>query len=196
MVSGPRASGSSVLLRADRLASLFFDGVSELGVIASVTPQAVPEPWRRLLDHRSHMTVTMERHVGGPVSVEVLREVRPNGSRNDYAREILLRSPSGDVVQYGLVRIDLGTLPDAVRGRIEAGAAPLGRILIEAGTLMEIHDVGLFAIDPAERLRSVAGLERGRRQYGRVAAITLSPSPDAGSVGGATIIELLEIPIL
>jgi chorismate-pyruvate lyase len=196
-VSGVHAAGDPVTRRAARLAGLFFGDLSDLGSIAPLSPEAVPEPSRRLLDHRSHMTVTMERHVGGPVSVDVLREVRLTGERNDYAREILLRDPSGRVVQYGLVRIDLGALPEAVRGRIEAGAAPLGRILIEAGTLMEIHDVGLFAIEPAQRLRSVAGIEPAHRQYGRVAAIALSsPSPDADEASGTTIVELLEIPIL
>lgn len=195
-MSGSHAAGDAVIRRAKRLSGLFFEDPSDLGAIVPLSPEGVPALWRRLLDHRSHMTVTMERHVGGPVSVDVLREVRPTGTRDDYAREILLRDPSGRVAQYGLVRIDLGALPEAVRGRIEAGTAPLGRILIEAGTLMEIHDVGLFAIEPGARLRSVAGLAAGLRQYGRVAAIVLSsPSPDPHA-SGTTIVELLEIPIL
>ena len=70
----------------------------------------VPQPFRRLLDHHSHMTVAMEATYGTPLGLRVLRVHEGNadpGASDAYAREILLLAPGGAVVQYGIVRIDL-----------------------------------------------------------------------------------------
>ena len=66
----------------------------------------VPQPYHKLLVHTEHMTVTVEEYYRSPVDVRVL-ECRRQG--NDYARKILLTAQStGRVVQFGLVRINLG----------------------------------------------------------------------------------------
>ena len=55
------------------------------------------------------MTVTVEEFYGSPVDVRVL-ECRRDG--NEYARKILLTAhATGQVVQFGLVRINLGVCP-------------------------------------------------------------------------------------
>ena len=48
------------VVRATSLVHLFCNS-AEFGLLRSVTPDQVPEPARTLLDHRSHMTVAMER---------------------------------------------------------------------------------------------------------------------------------------
>jgi hypothetical protein len=82
------------------------------GRFLPVAADAVPDVPRRLLDHRSHMTVAMERFHGGPVALRVVAE-RPAaaGSGDRYAREILLVRGDGMVVQHGIVRIDLAAVP-------------------------------------------------------------------------------------
>src|SRR4029079_8826511 len=71
-----------------------------------LSPDALPEPYRGLLVHNHHMTVTVEEFFGGLVDVKVL-ERRHDG--DTYARKILLALRSdGRIVQSGIVRIRLG----------------------------------------------------------------------------------------
>jgi hypothetical protein len=155
--------------RASALISRFCP-VREVGRLRQVPSRLVPEPFRQLLDHRSHMTVAMEQMHGQPVSLEVVAvadqpappAVSPPFS---YAREILLRCPvvsrslfpagplqppeMGTVVQYGVVGIALERLPPPVAVEIRRGERPLGRILIEAGLHREVRDVRLLELEPA-----------------------------------------------
>lgn len=164
--------------RAAALISLFASP-ADFGSLAVVPAGDVPQPYRGLLDHANHMTVTMERHHGGPVGLRVVAErVVPDGS---YAREILLTSPSGAVVQFGIVRIDLGLVDADTVARIRAGTTPLGRILVESGTLCTVAGVVLLDVRPGPHL---GGLLGPRPTFGRVAGI---------SFAGRPAVELLEI---
>ena len=165
--------------RAAELVGLFVASPSEFGTVTAVAAGRVPEPFRALLDHASHMTVAMERHHGGPVTLRVVAE--SSGAGSSYAREILLSGPGGDVVQHGIVRIDLAAVDAAAAARIRAHAAPLGRILVEAGALCEVGDVGLVEVVPGPHLARLIG---SRPTFGRVATIVIAGRP---------AIELLEI---
>src|SRR5438067_12126946 len=78
---------------------------------AEISAGAVPQPYHRLLVHNHHMTVTVEEFYRSPVDVQVLNCRR---SGNEYARKILLTAQSaGQVVQFGMVRINLGVCPEA-----------------------------------------------------------------------------------
>lgn len=205
--------------RANRLVPLFFEDLSRFGEILEVGSSDVPEPHRRLLDHRSHMTVTMEAFVGGSLGLKVLQERLEAGSGDAsstgfYAREIMLLSPSGSPVQYGIVRMDLGAVLPDVRERILAGSAPLGRVLIEAGTLRDVHDVELLRISAGQEFARRIGVEPGRRLFGRVATISLATGSSQQVLSARTAptvelaaprqpsqvprpaIELLEIPLV
>jgi chorismate-pyruvate lyase len=185
--------------RAARLIVPFCTPVSDFGTLRAVDPDAVPEPFRRLLDHSSHMTVVMERFHAAPVSLRVVATNESSGSAAAgedatrspgwYAREILLSDPQGRVVQHGIVRIDLKQVQPAVAATIRAATVPLGRILIDAGMLREVHDVRLLEIVPGPHLRRLwadgSPAERvAASVYGRVADISL---------GGRPAVELLEI---
>src|SRR6476659_6163217 len=64
---------------------------------------ALPEPYRGLLAHTHHMTVTLEALYGSPVDVRVLNADRLG---DFYHRRIVLTlQRTGRTVQYGLVRI-------------------------------------------------------------------------------------------
>lgn len=172
-------SASAAAERAADLVRLFVDRPADFGTLTPVTAPAVPEPFRSLLDHESHMTVAMERHHGGPVELKVLAERLGPGLA--YAREIVLSGPGGRVVQYGIVSLDLACVDASTASRIRAGAEPLGRILVAAGALCAVGDVALLGVEPGPHLRALIG---PRPTFGRVAGI---------SVAGRAAIRLLEI---
>jgi len=184
--------------RADALVRLFGSATS-FGAIRAVLPAAVPEPARSLLDHRSHMTVAMERFHGGDVRLRVVATAIEDAGRSRYAREILLETADGRIVQHGIVRIDLSRLDAATAKAIRDAQRPLGRILIAAGMLREVRDVRLLEVLPGAHLRellklspaglspaglSPAGAVASPPLYGRVADIELAGRP---------AVELLEI---
>ena len=173
------ADGEQAVARAASLVGLFVGQADDFGTLSSVSAAAVPQPFRSLLDHRSHMTVAMERHHGCPVALTVVAEAR--GAGVDYAREILLTGPGGRVVQFGIVRLDLAAVDAATAARIRAGDVPLGRVLLEAGVLCEVGDVALLEVVPGAHLRRLIG---PRTTFGRVAGIALDGRP---------AVELLEI---
>ena len=179
--------------RAEALVRLFCSP-GNFGVIRSVAPGQVPDPARTLLDHHSHMTVAMERFHGGEVRLRVVASVNDGSDKPThpawYAREILLETQGGKIVQHGIVRIDLTTLDAAAAQAIREARRPLGRILIEAGMLREVHSVSLLEVVPGPHLHALFRLpdRRGAAAdamvYGRVADIQLDGRP---------AVELLEI---
>lgn len=173
-------SGRDAAARAAALVALFVRQPADFGGIAPVAIEAVPEPFRSLLDHDSHMTVAMERHHGCPVSLRIVAEA-PADDAGRYAREIVLLGSAGHVVQFGIVRIDLRSVDATTATRIRAGAEPLGRILVEAGALCAVGDVALVEVVPGPHLQPLIG---PRRTFGRVATI---------AVDGRPAVELLEV---
>ena len=62
---------------------------------------------------------------------------------------------------------------------------PIGRVLIDAGMLRDVHDVGLVEVVPGAGLAGLLEMDDRRRcTYGRVAEISLAGRP---------ALELLEI---
>lgn len=182
MVAADDANGA--VSRAEALVGLFHPRLSSFGTLAAVPAESVPQPHRGLLDHRSHMTAAMERHHGGAVSLRVVAHdvLHPGAAGHEwYAREILLSGPSGHVVQYGIVRIDLSALAYEDAARVRGAAVPLGRILMAAGVLCDVNDVALLAVVPGPELTALIG---ENPTFGRVAIIR---------VDGRPAIELLEI---
>lgn len=171
--------------RAVALVRLFEPDTRRFGLFSAAESEAVPDEARRLLDHRGHMTVTLDRAHGGPVSLRVLRTADVAGAEGGprYAREILLFSPDDRPVLHGIVRIDLTAVTSATARAIRAGSVPLGRILLEAGMLCEIDDVGFVRIAPGDHLRGLWA-SADREAHGRVARIMLDRRP---------AVELLEI---
>jgi len=160
------------------------------GRLRGVRPEDVPQPARQLLDHRSHMTVTMERFYGTEARLRIVGQAADQPSSNDgaawYAREILLESPAGRVLQHGIVRIDLKSVDGRTAREIRDGRRPLGRVLIDAGVLRDVHSVALLEILPGPHLEALLGRQNGAATplYGRVADILLNGRP---------AVELLEI---
>ena len=169
--------------RAGRLISLFCVDGRAFGDVAAVDPADVPAAERSLLDHRSHMTVTMERHHGCAVDLQVVSDRRGDPAEGRwYAREIVLRRGDGAVVQYGIVRIDLAAIDPTAAAAILAKSAPLGRILVSTGMLCDVQHVALLRIEAGPHLQACVG--EATTLFGRVAEI---------AVAGRPAIELLEV---
>src|SRR5262249_6269391 len=102
-----------------------------------------------------------------------------------YARKILLALESNKrVVQFGIMKIDLGVCGQAVRDKIVAGQTPLGRILIDHDVLRRIEPTAYLRGIPGSAMMQWFGLERPRPSYGRLALIHCNGKP---------AVELLEI---
>lgn len=149
---------------------------------AVVPADEVPEPYRTLLVHPYHMTVTVEEYYGGPVAVRVLERRR---DADAYSRKILLVQPSTErVVQFGIVRIHLNYCSEAVRDAILSEATPLGRVLIEHDVLRRIEPTAYFRVETGPALTEWFGLAASATTYGRLGFIYCDERP---------AIELLEI---
>ncbi|MGL6075824.1 MAG: hypothetical protein ACRC8S_16840 [Fimbriiglobus sp.] len=141
----------------------------------TVSGDEMPEPYRSLLVHTHHMTVTVEQFYGEMVNVEVDEVARRD---NLYARKIFLRlEKSSQVVQFGLVAIDLTMLSPVVRAEILAGEIPLGRVLIQHNVMREVHPVGYFRVTLDEFLAKRMGVAIGVESYGRLGVITTDGQP-------------------
>ncbi|HVS14068.1 MAG TPA: hypothetical protein VMV46_09090 [Thermoanaerobaculia bacterium] len=160
-------------LTATDLYALFDQEPPEL---RPIDPGGVPQPYSRLLAHEDHMTVTLERHHGGPVELVVLDQRRAGPL---YARKILLLDGRRRVVQLGIMQFDFRHCGDQVRDAILERSTPLGRILIETGVLRRISTHQLVEIVPDDELRRHFGLSAAwpGRVYGRLATIFCHDEP-------------------
>jgi chorismate-pyruvate lyase len=165
----------------EHLYRLFPDS-SDRPAVVEVEAARVPEPYHRLLVHTHHMTVTVEEFYGGPVNVKVVA-CRRNG--DEYARKSLLAlHEGGKIVQFGLVRIDLGACSQAVRDAIVEGKTPLGRVLIQHNMLRRIEPTSYLRVKLASRMAEWFGVDEGSETYGRLGVIYTGDRP---------AVEVLEI---
>lgn len=145
-----------------------------------VPGEQVPEPYHGLLVHQHHMTVTVEAFHGARVDVKVLAK---HVSGDFYARKILLTlQGTGQVVQFGIVRINFQYCSAAVRDAIVAEKTPVGRVLIEHDVLRWIEPTGFLKVHPGPALQHWFGANQ--ETYGRLAYIHCNHQP---------AVELLEI---
>jgi chorismate-pyruvate lyase len=159
-----------------------FPSAEELFAGAIVQPNDVPEPYRELLVHSHHMTVTVENHHGSLVDVRILERRQ---DQDAYSRKILLVLQStGRVVQFGIARVRLRYCSPDVRAAIVAGEKPLGRILIEHDVLRRVEPTAFLQVTPGREMTAWFGLDQPRTTYGRLAIIYCDGQP---------AVEVLEI---
>jgi chorismate-pyruvate lyase len=166
----------------DHLAGLFFSEMAELGTFEELLAEQLPQPYRTLLAHHEHMTVSVERHYGEKVDVEVIAAKR---SGDYYARKIILHLQSNRrTVLFGIPRLNLRLVDDDVRREILSENKPLGRVLIDHNVLREVQLASLYRVTPGPDLCRLFELEQPRETYGRTAFIYCD---------GFVAVELLEI---
>lgn len=136
----------------NRLVQRFYPNPELLGFFEFKKEAELPEPYRQLLAHHEHMTVTVEAFHGCSVNVEVLQSF---WDPPIYCRKILLkRSCDHRNVQFGLVRLDTSVLSNEVRDQIIEGLIPLGRILIEHNVLRKVTLESLWRVECGDELTS------------------------------------------
>lgn len=166
----------------EELVSLFYTDHSQLGTFVERTAEQCTQPYRQLLAHEAHMTVTVEQRHGCEVDVEVLAtQLTPS----HYLRKIVLRRKSDRrVVQFGIVRLALSALQTIVRDEIMAQEIPLGRVLINHNVMRHVQLNSLWEVACGPELVDLFCVELGHVSYGRTAWIYCDGEP---------AVELLEI---
>ncbi len=137
-----------------------------------VSAGELPEPFRRLLAHEDHMTLALEQFHGRPVALRVLAK-RHRG--DDYARMILLNLAGTDqIVEFGIVRLNLSFCSADVRSEIVSERTPLGRILIEHNVLRRIQPTTFLRFQPNDQLMNWFRIARPEPIFGRLATILVN----------------------
>lgn len=162
----------------DALKSLtdLFSGEEPLVSAAEHIPRSgTPEPYRSLLVHNHHMTVTMEKHHECSVDVRVLEERLEDDL---YCRKITLVKQGTDrVVQFGIVRFHFHYVTQEVRDEILRGDIPLGRILIDYNVLREVELAAILKLTAGPDLARCLQMAEGEATYGRLATIFCNHQP-------------------
>jgi len=160
----------------------FFEDRSWIEACEFVQTSQLPAAARTLLDHGGHMTATLRQAHKRPIALEVLAD-RARGAF--YSRRILLTTTDPRwVIEHGVVRINLGFVPEEVRAAILEKATPLGDVLARHRVLTRVEPKGFFRFPSGGPI--VECFERGSavEAFGRVATIHCN---------GDEAVELLEV---
>lgn len=169
------------------LVSLFPESEELFGGAEHIPAALTPEPYKRLLVHDCHMTLAMEEFYGSSVMVQVL-DRKLDG--NIYSRKILLRrSDDGTMVQFAVMRFDLGMVLPAVRDEILSERVPLGRILINYNVFRFVDLGAIFRITIGPAFARLCGAPTGGVTYARLATIFCNQRPAVDLLEVAAPIE-------
>ncbi len=147
----------------------------------AVAAESLEEPFRKLLVHHDHMTEVLFAYHGRAVCLHVLRRAQ---DADTYTRFIKLAAhDSEQVIETGVVRINLGLLSAPVRQEVLAATKPLGSILIEHDVLRRIEPKWYFRLESSCPMLDHFG-SSVQQAYGRVGLIHCDHQP---------AIELLEV---
>ena len=172
----------NALIELKSLLDLFPDTPPLLNEAEHVASSTTPEPYKSLLVHEHHMTVTMENYHHSRVEVRVLDR---NRDEANYARKILLlKQGTEDVVQFGIVRFNFQYVTEQVKREIMDENIPLGRVLIAHNVLRHIDLNAILRVACGPTLARHFGCPENARTYGRLATIFCNNLP---------AVDLLEI---
>ena len=170
------------LVELKSLLELFPEKQTLIAKAEHVASALTPEPYKQMLAHEHHMTVTMERYHGSKVEVRVIDRKELDGM---YCRKILLlKEGTEDVVQFGIVRFNFEYVTEAVREEIVSEQIPLGRVLINHNVLRHVDLGAILRIEAGPGLTNYFDMQENDVTYGRLATIFCNHQP---------AIDLLEI---
>ena len=154
---------------------LAFFGEAELPLCHPVDATRMPRPYRDLLVHSEHMTVTLEEHHESKVNVKPYKVHRQGDL---YGRKLdLLSDATGKVVMTGIMLFNFTFCNDKVKELIVSEQVPLGRILIENNILREISTHAFLKLDGRDPLVRRFGQPEDQPAYGRLATIFCDHKP-------------------
>ncbi|CAK9006852.1 Probable cyclic di-GMP phosphodiesterase VC_1348, partial [Durusdinium trenchii] len=188
---GPREQNADVnpLDELTRLTSLLPESEPLFELAEHIPASTTPEPYKQLLVHDHHMTVTMEQYHKSSVDVRVLDE-RLDG--DIYARKILLTKAGTDIpVQFGIVRFNFHYVTQEVRNEILSGKIPLGRVLITHNVLRHIDLGAILRLTAGPGLADYLKMPVGAETYGRLATIFCNRQPAVDLLEVSSLLENL-----
>ncbi len=137
----------------------------ELPRVKAIDPGDIPLPYRSLLVHEIDMTLTLERHFGGRVS---LRPLSTFALGPWYFRRVLLAQEyTGRPVEMGAIRIKLTAFPDRIRRQILKNDVPLGRLLRDSGVPYQSRPRLFLSVKPNPEMMGVFWMREPKTLYGR-----------------------------
>jgi chorismate-pyruvate lyase len=141
-----------------------------------------PEPYKSMLVHEHHMTVTMEKYHHSPVEVRILDRKDSEGL---YCRKIILvKEGTDEVVQFGIVKFNFEYVTPQVKEEIVEENIPLGRVLINHNVLRHIDLGAIIKFEAGPGLAKYLQMDEKAETYGRMATIFCNHQP---------AVDLLEI---
>ena len=126
--------------------------------------EALPQPYRALLEHDRDLTPTLEAHHQSPLHIRVLQSEQPGKS---YHRRVVLITAEGRAVSQGEIEIHLDRLPSPIVDHVLAGKKPLGGILRDERFPHQSRPQAFFALDSTPDLESMFGFTGPAVLYGR-----------------------------
>ena len=150
-----------------------------------VAPSRIPLPYRSLLVHERDMTLTLESHFGGRVTLRALSTFRKGPSY--YRRVLLVQEYSARPVEMGAIRIDLRAFAPRIRSEILRNRVPLGRLLRDGGVDYRSRPTVFLAVTPNPEMMGVFWMREPRILYGRQTEMSI----DGRKVGD--IVEILPL---
>jgi hypothetical protein len=150
-----------------------------------VAPGRIPPPYRSLLVHENDMTLTLEAHFGGRVTLRALSTFRER--RSYFRRVLLVQEYSARPVEMGAIRIDLTAFRPAIRAQILSNRVPLGRLLRDGGVDFKSRPTLFLAVTPNPEMMGVFWMREPRTLYGRQTEMT----KDGRKIGD--IVEILPL---
>jgi chorismate-pyruvate lyase len=158
------------------------DGL-ELPRIEMISPDAIPEPFQRLLVHTGDMTPTLESYHRSDIHIEVWGRARHG---TEYFREVVLRLDRDErPVEFGANRIDLAQFGSFDRQLILDEYIPLGHILQMRNIPHSSRPSAFFRLVPDPLIRRALRLSGQPTLYGRRNTVR--------NVAGQPLSEVVEI---
>ncbi len=133
--------------------------------IKVIQPSDIPLPYQSLLVHDTDMTLTLERHFGGQITLRPLSTFT-NGS-SYFRRVLLVQEYSGQPVEMGAIKIKLSAFSDTLRRKILGNETPLGRILRDGRFDYSSRVKAYLEVTPNSEMMGVFWMREPRVLYGR-----------------------------
>ena len=135
-----------------------------------VPPGEIPQPYQSLLVHDTDMTITLERHFGGRVTLRPLATFTRGQSY--FRRVLLVHEHSGRPVEMGAIRMRLDAFDQSLRDQILRNTIPLGRLLRDTDFRYQSRAVAFLAVTPNPEMMGVFWMSEPHVLYGRRTEIT------------------------
>ena len=147
-----------------------------------IAPEKIPPPYRSLLVHERDMTLTLEAHFGGRVTLRALSTFQDGHSY--FRRVLLVQEYSARPVEMGAIRIDLDAFAPRIRAAILRNRVPLGRVLRDGGVDYRSRPTEFLSVTPNSEMMGVFWMREACTLYGRKTEM---------SVDGRKIGDIVEV---